>query len=111
VREPEESEGFRLSLASLFTGLSGETAQTRSTASSPDVIPGRTSPAVPETHSVSEPNSPIPELFAENPILLSQVFQGVLLALIRPSCEDRSHKAKGTDADHFRLSYHRRQLR
>jgi hypothetical protein len=24
VREPEESEGFRLSLASLFTGLSGE---------------------------------------------------------------------------------------
>jgi hypothetical protein len=33
----------------------------------------------PNALRVRKPNAPVPKLFAEHPILLSQVFQGVLL--------------------------------
>src|SRR5271169_5101591 len=59
---------------------------------------------------VHKPNSPVPKWIAEDSILISQVFQGVLLALIRPAPQYSCEKAKGIDAVHFRLSYHPRPV-
>lgn len=40
---------------------------------------------------VAEPQTPIANLFSENPIFLHQIFDDVLLMLVHPSRE-RSHK-------------------
>ena len=41
----------------------------------------------PDSLLVGEPNSAGAELLAQDPVLLAQVLHGVLLSLIRPSCQ------------------------
>ena len=49
MREPQKRKGLRFFLATPLSLSDGEPPEPRSDASCPDVIPDRTSPAVPET--------------------------------------------------------------
>src|SRR5713226_4332949 len=63
MREAQKREGLRLSLSPPLSVLDSETAQTRSAASSPRAIPGRTSPDAPG----SFPGNAPPPLGFRNP--------------------------------------------